>query len=188
MIERIYNIMQSANTWFISDTHFGHIGSLRWPNGANRPFESIDIMDKTIIDNWNSIVTSEDIVFHLGDFSYRARPSRIKDIMSALNGNIVLIKGNHDRDTLKANNEIHRFLAVYERLELKFKDAHLVLDHYPIFSWHQKNRGSIHLHGHVHGRPTGITGNIMDLSCEVINYTPISIEEVLLKFKKNGYT
>ena len=51
-----------------SDTHFGHSNVIKY---CNRPFQDRDEMDKAIIKNWNETVTSEDKVFHLGDFSFR---------------------------------------------------------------------------------------------------------------------
>lgn len=165
--------------YFISDTHFGHKGSLKWPDGAARPFNSTEEMNQTIIDNWNSIVTDEDTVYHIGDFSYKTSTSQLKKIFDSLKGKIILIKGNHDGQTLKANQKYHRFESVHNILNLEYNTAKIVLCHYPIQSWNGKNRGSIHIHGHVHGKPTNIIGNIIDVSCEAINYTPISIEKIL---------
>ena len=47
----------------ISDTHFGDERILRY---ENRPFSSVEEMDKAIIENWNQVVGEEDTVFHLG--------------------------------------------------------------------------------------------------------------------------
>lgn len=171
--------------YFISDPHFGHGGSLKWPNGKGRKFNSVEEMNSVIINNWNKTVTNEDEIYCLGDFSYKSSKKMIIDVMKSLNGKIIFITGNHDYDTLEANKIIHRFDSIHNILEFESNEAFFVLCHYPIYSWRLKNRGSIHLHGHVHGEPTGISGNIMDVSCEVINYTPISIDEVISKFKQN---
>ncbi len=169
--------------YFISDTHFGHKGSLRWSNRENREFKDVEEMNKTIIDNWNSIVTDEDTVYHLGDFSYKTSNSTIKHIFDSLNGKIILVKGNHDGQTLKVNKLVHRFESIHDRIILEYDNYTFILDHYPIESWMLKNRGSIHLHGHTHKRTPNIDGKIMNVSCEMINYTPVSIEEIINKFK-----
>ena len=49
--------------YYIADTHFGHDNIRRL---SNRPFKTIEEMDKTIIDNWNSRVTDNDDVYILG--------------------------------------------------------------------------------------------------------------------------
>jgi calcineurin-like phosphoesterase family protein len=168
----------------ISDTHFGHKGSLNWPNGNAREFTDINEMNQTIIDNWNSIITDEDTVYMLGDFAYKASNATIKHIFKSLKGKIILIKGNHDGQTLKTNQKEHRFESVHDILEFEYNDKQFVLCHYPIQSWRLKERGSIHLHGHTHKTIPNITGNIMNMSCEVINYTPVLLDDIINKFNK----
>ncbi len=50
--------------YFISDTHFGHRNVLKL---CNRPFETIEEMNETIIANWNSRVSGNDTVFIVGN-------------------------------------------------------------------------------------------------------------------------
>ncbi len=169
--------------YVISDTHFGHKGSLSWPNGHARDFKDINEMNQTIVDNWNSVVNDDDIVYMLGDFSYKTSSSTIKHLFKSLKGKIILIKGNHDGQTLKVNQQVHRFESVHDILDLEYKDKYFVLCHYPIESWRLKNKGSIHLHGHTHKTTPNITGNIKNVSCEVVNYTPISLDCIIKEFE-----
>lgn len=81
--------------WFTSDTHFGSERTLEL---SKRPFKTVEEMDKTMINNWNKIVSKDDIVFHLGDFGdYK----RVKE----LNGIKMLILGNYEEKD-NANGEL----------------------------------------------------------------------------------
>ena len=80
--------------FMISDTHFGDERILRY---ENRPFSSVEEMDKAISENWNQVVGEEDMVFHLGDVS-SYDPERNKEILSSLHGKKILVMGNHDQN------------------------------------------------------------------------------------------
>ena len=82
--------------YYIADTHFGHDNIRRL---SNRPFDTIEEMDKTIISNWNSRVTDEDDVYILGDFSYKSEDPI--SYLKQLKGYKHLIVGNHDGRLLK---------------------------------------------------------------------------------------
>ena len=56
---------------------------------------SYDEMEEVLVNNWNNVVTNEDHVYHLGDFCWGKTDEWIR-ILKRLNGNIHIIKGNHD--------------------------------------------------------------------------------------------
>ena len=94
--------------FMISDTHFGDERILRY---ENRPFSSVEEMDKAIIENWNQVVGEEDTVFHLGDVS-SYDPERNKEILSSLHGKKILVMGNHDQNYTPRQWDLTRQLTI----------------------------------------------------------------------------
>ena len=175
---------------FTSDTHFGHNNIIRF---CNRPFKTTEEMDEFIINNWNSIVKDDDIVFHLGDFAF-APDRRWRELISKLNGKIYLILGNHDVSRLPDDKIMSLFYRVDNQLMLKIDGKYKVyLNHFPFLCYDGVYRNpencTIQLHGHVHEHP-GCTGKDIDRLCYRFPYqydvgvdnnafTPISWEKVL---------
>src|SRR3989338_8883280 len=83
--------------FIISDTHFHHENIIKY---SNRIFKSVEEMDKEIIRRWNDKVGKEDIVLHLGDCALGSE-KEVKELKDSLNGNIFLLKGNHDHKMLR---------------------------------------------------------------------------------------
>jgi calcineurin-like phosphoesterase family protein len=77
--------------WFTSDNHFGHINVLRY---CGRPFWSSEQCDEEMIKRWNEVVKPGDTVYHLGDVALSI--NHVKRVLPRLNGNKVLVVGNHD--------------------------------------------------------------------------------------------
>lgn len=165
--------------YVISDTHFGHKSTLKF-EPEPRPFTSVEEMNHVMIQNWNSVVRPEDTVYHLGDFAYKCSSGMIRSIFRQLNGDIVFIKGNHDGDTLKVNKTENRFKSVEGWLTIEHEGWKYFLCHFPVFGWHHKEKGAIHIHGHMHGllTPAFQHPRKIDVSVEVINYTPILLNTI----------
>ena len=53
--------------YYIADTHFGHENIMKH---CNRPFDSVEEMDKTIIKHINEIVGPGDDLYILSDFCH----------------------------------------------------------------------------------------------------------------------
>ena len=89
--------------FFTSDTHFYHANII---NFCGRPFKNVEVMNETLIANWNSVVGPDDIVFHLGDFCLGGS-AEWTNILNRLNGKIYLIVGNHDIKNLRQGYYSH---------------------------------------------------------------------------------
>lgn len=166
------------NTWLIADTHFGHKNIIQY---CSRPFTDVNHMEDTIIQNWNRVVTNEDIVFHLGDFGLYV-PEILPSIYKRLNGfKKFLIKGNHDKSVTRLYKM--GWDAILRETTLKSSSGHKVLlRHKPLDT---KIPEHIHyvIHGHVHDKEC-IIPNHLNVSVEAINYIPITLDyaiKLLLK-------
>ncbi|MBQ8000212.1 MAG: hydrolase, partial [Ruminococcus sp.] len=54
--------------FFTADTHFGHANIVE---KFNRPFNTVEEMNETLIKNWNDRITGSDTVFIMGDMFFR---------------------------------------------------------------------------------------------------------------------
>ena len=156
----------------ISDTHFGHENILKFTDGEGaylRPFKSIDEMNTCIIDNWNSVVSDQDIVYHLGDVFMR----KGWECLKSLNGRKRLILGNHDTGKSKHLQDAFQKISVWRM----FPELGIVLTHIPIII-PEKAKYSINIHGHIHDKKSP-TENHINVSCEAVNYMPVNIEELV---------
>jgi calcineurin-like phosphoesterase family protein len=149
----------------------------RWTDAEDvtRDFKTLDQMNDRIVAGINTEVGQDDILFHLGDWSFGGF-EMIEQFRNRINcKNIHLILGNHDHHIDRNKDDIQRlFISVNQYLELEVNKEHnFVLMHYPIMSWNKMNDGVIHLHGHVHLSPdrrigkgkmmdVGVDGNGMD--------------------------
>lgn len=165
--------------WFTSDLHFGHENILKYEE--TRGFSTIEKMNEKLVENWNSVVKDEDIIYILGDF-FMGSIDLIDKILPRLKGEKVLIRGNHD-----SNKRVEKFksygIEVYDMYNLKYDKKLFVLCHYPMREWLNKEHGSIHLYGHVHGSEhrNGFLNekNSYHVGVDTNNLMPISIEEVI---------
>jgi calcineurin-like phosphoesterase family protein len=177
--------------FFTSDTHYMHTnicrGTTRWSNADDfcRDFDTLDQMNDRIVNGINSTVGQDDILFHLGDWSFGGF-ERIEEFRNRINcRNIHIILGNHDHHIERDREDIRRlFTSVNQYLELEVKgkdwEQNYVLMHYPIISWNKMNDGVIHLHGHVHlsaDRRIG-KGKTMDVGVDGNGLNPLHTSDI----------
>lgn len=176
--------------FFTSDTHFSHSKIIEY---SNRPFKHKDEMNEALIKNWNSVVSSQDTVYHLGDFAF-CRGQELANILNRLQGHIVFLYGNHDRELKKDPGLRDRFTMIRDYLELKIPDQshprgtqNIILCHYPMMSWNKMHHGSWMLHGHCHGNlKYPFNAKILDVGSDPMKYFPVSYEQVKQLMKNKG--
>ena len=194
---------KDQNIWFTSDTHYNHTNICRattkWidADDVTRDFKSLDHMNSVIVDNINSSVSEDDILIHLGDWSFGGFEN-IEEFRSRLIcKNIHLILGNHDHHIERNKGNIQNLFSSvnhYVNLDLRrpsrlvkneVERYKFILCHFPIASWDGMNDGAIHLHGHVH-LPNHLRvadGKAMDVGVDGNDMNPISLDEVVSLLK-----
>lgn len=169
--------------FFTADSHYGHGRIIEY---CARPFKYTDEMNKTLIDNWNSVVKKNDIIYHLGDFGMGS-PDYLNSIFKELAGNKYLIIGSHDKTPVLHLPWICLPKSVtLVKIDWGFfglpEGPDIFLSHYPHRSWPKSFHGSWHLFGHTHGRLTP-WGKSFDVGVDCNNFTPVSLNQVREKMK-----
>jgi calcineurin-like phosphoesterase family protein len=151
-----------VNVWITSDTHYSHknicrgVTSWRTPSGEipisqTRDFSTIEKMNSSIVNNINEVVGQDDILIHLGDWSFGGYEQIGEFWDRIICKNVHLVLGNHDHHIEKNRDGCQGFfksVSHYNTLEMgQFKFR---LMHYPISSWDGLGKGVMHLHGHCH--------------------------------------
>lgn len=164
-----------------ADTHFGHSNIIGY---CNRPFSDVKEMDGALIQNWNSVVGKGDVVYHLGDFAM-GKKDFITNIVSRLNGEIHLIKGNHDSRSNKWYRECG-FKEVYD-MPVIFKKF-WVLSHEPQPFIVNSKLPYVNIFGHVHNTPlfTRYGERHCCVCVERWQYTPVFFKTIAKHFVKSS--
>lgn len=176
--------------FLVSDTHFGHAGVTRFlrDDGTKlRPWGSPEEMDEAMVKAWNERVRPNDKVYHLGDVVINRKALSILD---RLNGDKVLIRGNHDIFRDEDYTKYFRSLRGYHVMN------GMILSHIPI---HEESLGrfGVNIHGHLHANrvmklDTYLSERIIDnryhnVSVEQLpDFAPILFEDVIKRIKDEG--
>ena len=178
-----------AKIFFTGDLHFGHENVLAFDK---RPFATVEEMDAELIRRWNG-----DLVYVLGDMIWKTRNDDAPSLIKSLNGQIILIKGNHDRflHNAKAKAALAG-LKDYDDICVTLEGGtkkRVILCHYfiPMYNGHRYQ--GIHLHAHSHFtdeadyevdfadklNAEGIRNEIYNVGCMYWNYEPVTLDEII---------
>ena len=179
------------SVFLVSDTHFGHTGVCRFVRNDGvtklRPWDTAEEMDEFMVKAWNERVRPTDKVYPLGDVVINRKAL---GIMRRLNGDKVLIRGNHDIFRDDDYREHFRELRAYHVMN------GMILSHIPIHS-ESLGRFGVNIHGHLHANRVmlpGFNGKITDIvdvryhcvCVEQTDFAPILFEDVVKKIEAEG--
>lgn len=174
--------------YFTSDTHFCHNKDFCY---EPRGFKTIEEMNEKIFNNWNSIVTDEDDIYHLGDVMLNDDTQGMM-YLENLKGKIHIIRGNHDTDTrVEKYKQLNNIVEITYATIIKYGKVHLYLCHYPTLTanydddkpWH---KNLVNLFGHTHQQENFYNNNpyMYHVGVDSHNCKPIEIEEILEEIRQ----
>lgn len=163
-----------------ADTHFGQTDAV---DSYDRSFADVESMESAYVDAVNTSLGPDDLLLHLGDFvgdldSRKAKirvATRIRESLTPRR--IVLVRGNHDP---KHRDFERLFTSVHDLLSFRWPHGgdRVVCCHYPLRSWRGNRKGSVHLHGHAHGRLEEI-GRATDVGVDCWMDQPILLDDLV---------
>ena len=165
--------------YFTADFHLSHKTVIRY---CNRPFSCIEAMNETILHNFFSTVSPKDIVYFLGDLSFKKQD--VKDFFDKIERYKIrfhFIKGNHDDQRILHNLDI----PYYDMLDIKVNKIPITLCHYAMLVWNKSHYGAWQLFGHSHG---ALQLNTLqyDVGVDNNNLFPINFEQIKEIMDKKG--
>lgn len=169
--------------YFTSDLHFGHKAVIDF---CRPQFGSVNEMNETIVDRWNSRITKNDQVWVLGDVSF-CDTEQTRVLLGRLFGQKCLVMGNHDWKWGTRKWHDLGFAKVYQLWQKTLGGQSVMMSHFPYTGDHMKERYLEHrprdlghwlLHGHVHEH-WKIRKKQINVGVDQWDMTPVSENQIL---------
>jgi|SRR5271157_4309413 len=153
-----------------SDLHIFHANIIKY---CNRPFATVEEMDKKIIENWKATVKNDDVLWNLGDVACHMNKEQLTTLIHSLPGYKILILGNHDHHNINrwrdiGFDEVYPYPIIYK--------SWFILSHDIVFL--NEKLPYVNIHGHTHNRSMQ-EKSYVNVSVEVINYCPVDLDEII---------
>lgn len=162
-----------------SNQQFGRPGAIK---KYDRPFSSVEEMDKILIENWNLTVSENDIVYVLGNFGWD--PTTVENCINSLNGHIYFIEGEFDNATVDVSMLPNAKNKIEEIGQIDFiNEFNACLSYWPLSIW----PGKYLLTGHPSNRiKTDPSKKIINVSCDKWSYKPVNMKSIIGLFEENN--
>ena len=176
-----------SKIFITSDTHFGHDREFLF---GPRGFTSIEEHDQEVIRRWNSVVSPDDVVYHLGDVMLNDNAHGM-ECLRQLNGQIKIVPGNHDTDSrLKLYAQLENVEVMPMAISLKYKKYNFYLSHHPTLTSNLEKAPYLRMHlinlyGHTHqqGKFFQDMPFMFHVGMDSNNCTPVSLDDAIQMMK-----
>lgn len=148
-----------------------------------RPFESVEDMNQTLVDNWNSVVTPQDIVYVLGNFAWD--PTTAEEMVQTLNGIIVVVPGEID-DAIMELQDKNILMSKAKIIEPIFSSVSdkLTVSYWPLHEWPDKSKGHYSFFGFPNTKyKTDHKKKMVNVACDYWAYKPQSLDSIMALFR-----
>lgn len=180
--------------WVTSDWHFNHNREFIW---KVRGFSSVEEMNETIIERYNSVVGENDLVYCLGDCGLggagQEALNQLKNYIERLNGTIIIVQGNH---CTNKRIELYRQCKNVQQVDIattfKYKGYHFYLSHYPTLTGNLEKESlkqmTLNLYGHTHQKDKFYEDRpyMYCVGLDAHNCFPVSIDTVIEDMKEKA--
>lgn len=176
---------KSSDIVFISDTHIGHANIIKY---CRRPFEYPDteLMDLTMLNYMKDADDAGKTIIHCGDFVFN--PKTILEISWRPKGEHIILLGNHDKNANKEGKYrklyrefFHHIIGHSKNWRIDF--TMIEVDEVPIMLSHAPQdhliNAAYNVHGHVHNNARQQSPRHLNVSVEMIDYKPVSIQQAI---------
>lgn len=191
---------KKKQVFFTSDQHFYHKRLLEvYVPDRKKIFKDTEEMNDILTNNWNNVVQKDDIVIFAGDFALASKV-HIKEIRDKLNGEILLIKGNHDGNKKKMMECGFKVTSITGKSDYFLLDLNefipginqeILITHFP---YHQIKEFipfefyGYNISGHIHllnAIKFDREHKCINVNCELWDYKPISLFTITDIIKQN---
>lgn len=176
-----------SNIFLCSDNHFHHANILTFKRNDGTPlrvFEDVNHMNEYMVMQHNRVVQPCDKVYFLGDVTM-GKNAKALEIIGRMNGEKILIKGNHDLAPARV------YLEHFKDIRGTYQLDGMLLSHIPVHS-QSLSRWKCNIHGHLHANAVQNEHGHEDRRYYSVcmerldNYTPISLEGLKSRIRKLG--
>lgn len=167
--------------YIYSDLHLGHANIIKY---CNRPFNSVEEMDATILSGLD-VLKPGDSLYFLGDLGLQPR-NRIEYLQKVRDKGAMFfwILGNHDHRVTEEEKDL-AFLVIPGYMDTHLYNNPVTLCHYPMLSWNRSHYGAYQFYGHHHTDVSHMTkGRQMNVCVDVTGqYAPLPMKPLLDKME-----
>lgn len=173
--------------WVTSDWHFNHDREFIW---KARGFSSVEEMNNEIVRRHNVLIKPEDTLYILGDVMLGGQNDSGLEYIRAVNGNKIIIAGNHDTDRRREAYEKHLGIPVYDALRIRYDGYHFYLSHFPTLTANLEKESlkqcTLNLFGHTHQKNNFHEGRpfMYHVGIDSHNCYPVSLDQAILEMKE----